>query len=201
MKGPQAYRAIPGWLTDNEAHALYNVARKTHGGLLEVGTFLGRSTSVLCEGIRDAGQIGRKFISYDLSCSSPNEFQAYAQTLGQDTLETPPLLTELWAKGTNSTDEAQKYLAANALLEYVKLRRGDFKQDTGCYDTMFVDVMHESGEVETNLPHIHRLAAPMALIAIHDMYVESTLQEVLTQARGKLHFFRLIDTLGLFQRL
>ncbi len=201
MKAPQAYRSIPGWLTVNEAQVLYDVARKTRGGLLEVGTFLGRSTSVLCEGIRDAGQVGRKFISYDLSCSSLDEFREFAHTIGQENFEVSPLLTDLWAKGTNSTEEARKTLIKHDLLQYVELKKGDFKLDEGVYDTMFLDVMHGPEEIAANLPHVYRLSRAMTLVAIHDMHDGTTLQEVIRQSRGKLHYFRLVDTLALFQRL
>lgn len=199
--GPHTYRSIPGWLTDNEARCLYDVARKTRGNLLEVGTFLGRSTSVLCEGIRDAGQVGRKFVSYDLSCSSLGEFKTIVNAIGQEDFFVPALLSDLWARGANSTDEARKYLEEHELLQYVELRKGDFRADNATYDTMFLDVMHGPEEMSANLPHVYRLSRPMTLVAIHDMHEETTLPEIRRQAHGKLHFFRLVDTLGLFQRL
>ena len=181
----------------------YEMTRKTRGGLFEAGTFLGRSTSVFCEAIRKEGQVGRKFVSYDLSLPSEVGFKHYMQSIGHtDEQVCPPKeLTDIWAAGTSSTELARKNLASHGLLDHVELRIGDFRQDSGVYETLFFDVVHGMEEAAANLPHIVRLSAPKAVVGIHDMFWGGILEHVIEKTRGELSFFRLVDTLALFQRI
>ena len=201
--GPIAYRTIPGWLTDAEAFCLYDVARKTTGGVFEAGTFYGRSTSALCEGLRDSMHRDRKFISYDLATGSEKEFLAFMRSLGYctDDVHLPKQLEETWAAGSNSTIEARKHLALTGLDKFVDLRIGDFRQDTGSYSALFFDVTHGPEEIDANIDHMIRLANPKGIITMHDMYMDGTLKYVIDKTRGRLNFFRLVDSLALFQKL
>jgi predicted O-methyltransferase YrrM len=41
---------VPGWLTDREGYALYGVAQRTKGAVVELGAYMGRSTICLAQG-------------------------------------------------------------------------------------------------------------------------------------------------------
>lgn len=198
MKSPSAYKNIPGWLSDNEANYLYKIAHKSSGDILEAGTFCGRSTSCICEAVRERP---RKFISYDVACSSAEEFNKFADEfkLGcGDSL--PPELTELWERGTNSHEQAQIYLREAGLLDYVTLVKGNFHEDQSSYGVLFFDTTHGPEEIHVNMPHILRLAKKEAWVAFHDM--NPTLLALIEAQYGKqLKFQNIVDTLGLFARL
>ena len=203
-QGPSAYRSIPGWLSDNEAQCLFDIVRRTPGNVSEAGTFYGKSTSVLCEGMLASGQSACRLVSYDLSTTSERQFREFVRSLGHveaDIMEMPPLLVDTWKRGTSSSDEAWKYLQYFNLDHLVELKVGDFRQDTGSYEVLFFDVMHGETEIEPNIAHVARLARPKAIVAFHDMYPDLSLKHAIEKSSTKLQFFRLVDTLGLFQRI
>src|SRR6516162_3402673 len=47
---------IPGWLAPDEAAFLYDVGFRSEGDILELGTYFGKSTYLMAQGIRDAGK-------------------------------------------------------------------------------------------------------------------------------------------------
>jgi hypothetical protein len=47
---------IPGWLAPDEAAFLYDVGFCSKGDILELGTYFGKSTYLMAQGIRDAGK-------------------------------------------------------------------------------------------------------------------------------------------------
>src|SRR5947209_18765889 len=87
---------IPGWFSVEEAETLYLLAATTRASrILEVGHFLGRSTSAICEGIRDAGS-EVEFNSYDLKFTRPEEFVAhYNRVHDTSSSEVPPEYQQL----------------------------------------------------------------------------------------------------------
>lgn len=198
MKLPSAYKHIPGWFTPNEANYLYKIVCKMPGDILEAGTFCGRSTSCICEALKDHP---RKFVSYDVACSSAEEFKRFALTAGQGSdIYIPPELAELWNKGTNSHEQAQAYLREAGLLDYVTLIKGDFRSDLSSYGVLFFDTTHGPEEIAINMPHILRLAKKGAWVTLHDMY--PPLLAMIEAEYGKqLKFEGIADTLGLFTRL
>src|SRR5262249_40756292 len=54
-----------GWLTSREENALYSLGRWTRGPILEIGPWLGRSTTILALGIADAGQ-EKEFVTREI---------------------------------------------------------------------------------------------------------------------------------------
>src|SRR5438270_12331510 len=74
---------IPGYFTEKEADLLYLLSFMSRGRILEVGHFLGRSTSVICEGIRDSGR-SVEFNSYDIGFSTPEEIREFYKKVYDD---------------------------------------------------------------------------------------------------------------------
>jgi hypothetical protein len=54
----------------------FDIVRRTPGNVFEAGTFYGKSTSVLCEGMLASGQSARRLVSYDLSTTSERQFRS-----------------------------------------------------------------------------------------------------------------------------
>src|SRR5690349_4816245 len=87
------FGSIPGWFTMDEAEALYLIAATTTSKrILEIGHFLGRSTSAICEGVRDSGR-AVDFKSYDIGFKDRESFLAHYETLGP--VNVPPELEEM----------------------------------------------------------------------------------------------------------
>ncbi len=63
-----------GWLSGGEMQILYTLARECDGPVLEIGSWLGRSTVCLAAGIKDSGN-KKKFDVVDFGITSPNEWE------------------------------------------------------------------------------------------------------------------------------
>jgi MMP 1-O-methyltransferase len=47
--------SVPGWMSEDDAEKLYELAREASGDILEIGTFQGKSAVLMAQAIRDAG--------------------------------------------------------------------------------------------------------------------------------------------------
>jgi predicted O-methyltransferase YrrM len=190
---------IPGWFSIEEAEALYLLAATTSAPrILEIGHFLGRSTSAICEGIRDAGNTV-DFNSYDLGFTSPEEFIAHFDKV-HDTVssQVPKELEELvFSKRKTTSEIAKMNLKRFNLDKFVTLISGDFtKIDTTQYGFIFCDALHDHGEIALNLPHVLAASSDDCLWAFHDMN-PSNVADVLRMSPARL--ISVVDTLGIFR--
>src|SRR5688572_27206260 len=78
-----------GWLNQVEMQILYSLARRGNGPVLEIGSWLGRSTTAIAAGIRDGGH--RAFDTVDFGITSIPEFEEKLQT-GIETLSHNPIV-------------------------------------------------------------------------------------------------------------
>jgi predicted O-methyltransferase YrrM len=62
---PDTVRDIPGWLRDEDVLKLYELASLTHGPILEIGSYQGKSSVVLATALERRGRPGR-MISVDI---------------------------------------------------------------------------------------------------------------------------------------
>jgi predicted O-methyltransferase YrrM len=63
---PTELTPVPGWLTREEERTLYALAYILSGPFLEVGAWVGKSTSIIARAIRDSGQY-KKFVTSELN--------------------------------------------------------------------------------------------------------------------------------------
>src|SRR5262245_8635890 len=68
---PDKLTPLPGWLTLGEQRTLYALAYILDGPILEIGAWIGRSTSVIARGIRDAGRY-KRFVTCELNPTLEN---------------------------------------------------------------------------------------------------------------------------------
>ena len=160
---------IPGWFTSAECEKLYRLAMITDGSILEIGHFLGKSTACICEAIKDS-QKKRDFKSYDMGFVSENEFKAFFDKVHKRDVPVPSLAKQIYSQNTTSTELAARNLKNAHLDEYVKLISGNFiNLDHDLYDLIFCDAMHDSHEIELNLPHVMTRSSQKCIWAFHDM--------------------------------
>ena len=190
---------IPGWFSVEEAEALYMLAATTTAfRMLEVGHFLGRSTSAICEGIRAAGRTV-EFNSFDLGFKTPDDFIAhYKKVHNWISTAVPPEFERLvFAQKKTTTEIAKAHLSRFNLEGFVNLISGDFTiLSRGQYGFVFCDAMHDQGEIALNLPHVIAASTDDCLWAFHDMIPEN-LDDVLHRSSARL--IRIVDTLGIFR--
>lgn len=190
------YSNIPGWLTDNEAIELYNLAYNTNTSILEIGFLFGRSTSVICEALRDSNK-KIQFDSYDLNFTDSNEFMKFYSKIHGDTITVPELIEEIaFSKNKTIFDIASNILQSYDLLKYVNLNCDNFQNITNkTYGFIFCDVMHDTNEIRINLPKIKELCGHNSLIAIHDT---TPMHADIIESGGNLKFSKQVDSIGVF---
>lgn len=190
---------IPGWFSIPEAEALYELASLSFSQrFLEVGHFLGRSTSVICEAIRDTDAIV-EFNSYDLGFSSAEEFVNHYKRVHATTATCVPLELEklVFSRNRTTTEIARQNLERFDLGRHVNLISGDFTvTDQSQYGLILCDALHDHKEIEINLPHVVNASADECVWAFHDMTAANVATVMnLVDARH----VRTIDTLGIFR--
>ncbi|SFM09178.1 Glycosyl transferase family 2 [Methylorubrum salsuginis] len=178
---PGPLTSIPGWLSEREMRLLYGCARVLEGPFLEMGAWVGRSTSVLARGIRDAGD-RKQFVSAEIG----PELQNYRH-LGDEVHYCPPQgdgrsigqvaaavfeseIEPVLRKEGGVIGVLTRNLEALELLPFVTLHVGDFATapDLG-YGFIFNDCAHTAGEVEQSAPGLKALIGDRAVImAAHD---------------------------------
>jgi predicted O-methyltransferase YrrM len=190
---------IPGWFSVVEAEALYLLAATTTARrMLEVGHYLGRSTSAICEGIRDAGSTP-EFNSFDLGFANADEFIAHYKKVHNHCSAAVPLEYErmVFAQNKSTTEIAKAHLSRFHLDGFVNLISGDFTVlSRGQYGFIFCDAMHDKEEIAVNLPHVIAASTDDCVWAIHDMSA-ANIAEVLRGSSARL--IRVVDTLGIFR--
>lgn len=190
---------IPGWFSVQEAEELYRLAATLScPRMLEVGHFLGRSTSALCEGIKVAGR-KVEFNSYDLGFTDAEQFVAhYKKLYNTTTFSVPQEYQDLvYSKKKTTTEIARSFLERFHLSEYVNLISGDFsKLDQTKYGFIFCDALHDLTEIQHILPHVINNSEDDCVWACHDM-TDENVAAVLAGSPARL--IRVVDTLGLFR--
>jgi hypothetical protein len=190
---------IPGWFSVEEAETLYMLAATSSARrFLEVGFFLGRSTSAICEGIRDAGTV-IEFNSYDLGFTSQDEVvDHYERLFDTRPFQPSPLYRELVFSQQKTVSElARINLGQFGLDRFVNLITGDFALlDRTQYGFIFCDALHDHGEIVQILPGIVAASSDDCVWAFHDMTPENV-AVVLSISPARL--ICVVDTLGVFR--
>jgi predicted O-methyltransferase YrrM len=76
-----AVRDLPGWLLDDDALKLYELAYSSPGPILEIGTYHGKSAIVMAQALRDAGR-DEAIVSLDVDAEALRVALAAARERG-----------------------------------------------------------------------------------------------------------------------
>jgi tetratricopeptide (TPR) repeat protein len=163
-----------GWMSHIELVILYNLSLNSPGPVLEVGPWIGRSTTAICCGLRDrlAGRV--PFDCVDFGHVGVEDWTTAFGGL--------PGRTEDATKFTGPLEHPGGSLAVliaglkeNKILDQVStIVRGDFSKlpFTRFYSLIFCDTIHDREEAERHVPKLARLALPDAVIVIDDVVDE-----------------------------
>jgi hypothetical protein len=172
---------IPGWLSPRERQTLYALARWLPGPILEIGSWLGLSTTAIAKGIRDSGE-HKRFDTIDLPLTQdnfrpvaggigwfPHRDRAVQVSVGSEEAFCAEILPVISAPG-GSNAMLKQNLARLELTEFVRIHVGDFREYPGyCCGLVFCDTLHNLREVTLNGPHLRKFLGPNSIIACHDL--------------------------------
>jgi predicted O-methyltransferase YrrM len=198
IKARYWFPEITGWFQECEALHLFTAVQLARPSrILEIGTFYGRSTATICSALAASRQ-NAEFISYDLDFRSEAEFQRlFAAIHRVAEVHPPPECNEAFARGMSTLEYARLQLDRYNFLPFVELRGGDFRWTSGTFEMIFADVLHDTGEIEANLPAILGKLEDDGVLAVHDMTDENlhTMQKI----SPRLRFISQSVYLGLFR--
>ena len=158
-----------GWLPRHVGLLLYNLARCVDGPILEIGSFVGRSTTCLAAGVRDSAT-RKQFITTDFHFESAEDFLAhYRRVHGPDA--SIPALQRHYMQDRGTMFHLQANLASRKLDDYVTVLRGDFANVLPAtkFSLLYCDVTHDPSEVALNVPRLKEFVAEGAIVVFDDI--------------------------------
>lgn len=177
---PRIADRVPGWLTRDECRALYALAFYLPGSFMEIGPWVGKSTTCITLGIRDSGG-AKRLTTCELNPTLDN-FRPYGPGVGffvpADSAEP---LTDLSREGFEeafkpvltqpgrAVGQLEKNLARVGLRQFVTIVEGDFRHaPAGRYRFVFADTLHSPAEIARNLPALLEFMDAGTVLACHD---------------------------------
>lgn len=171
-----------GWFSKYQINILYQLVEMTDGPILEIGPWVGRSTTVICQALLVQGG-SRKFVTVDYGISSEEEWERRFGDNVRDKADPDRYLRHINQPEGNLTS-LKRNLAERGFLDMVEVRRGDFHNET--FDTqfslIFCDATHSIEEIERNVPRLLELLAPGGILACDDISNERMIGALNSQA-------------------
>lgn len=175
------FEGINGWLSLNERKALYALARWLPGPFLEIGPWVGLSTSIISYAIRESGQ-KKRFVTAELN----PKIQNYRRYNGGIGFFVPPEssvpygvcpidLFERLIKPVVETPGGvigtlKKNLDSKGLSPFVEIVEGDFTNvPNQGYKFVFSDTMHDPAEISRNAVSLPPYLGAGSYLACHDI--------------------------------
>jgi hypothetical protein len=178
--------AVDGWLSPSEQRTLYALAFILDGPILEIGSWVGKSTGAMARAIRDSGRY-KKFVTSELN-PTPDHWRPVGDgigfflppdseaCLGVTTMkswkeEMEPVVTRPGGIVGALKENLQKL----NLLDLVEISVGDFSNVPRLnYRFIFSDTMHTPNEIRAGLPTLRDIIGGRSiLLAAHDWAPEN----------------------------
>lgn len=157
---------LQGYMPRDEGAMLYLIARACTGQIVEIGSFLGKSTAFLAAGLHDRNEAGnRKIIAVDHHRGSPEHQQGQPYYIKdfenkQGQIDTFPLF--------------EKNLRSVKLWHYVDPRVASSEDAAGRYEGhpvhfLFIDADHNEPAVWRDVNAWNRFVPDGGLLGLHDI--------------------------------
>lgn len=173
---PEAPRGFPdGWASHVELNFLYNLALNCPGPILEIGPWIGRSTTALCLGLRDRELPLVSFDTVDYGHTGVDEFTRAFGALPDGEDAAARIVRQVEQRG-GSIAVLISGLRDNGLLDFVtQVIRGDFllMPIHRSYSLVFCDTTHDEGEARRYVPKIAGLLNGGAVLVFDDVMDEA----------------------------
>ncbi len=171
---PAGIPTLPsGWLSGYDAVVLYSATLEVGdgGSILEVGSWVGRSSCCIAYGVRDASplQIRYDIVDYGITGSSEWE-ERFGTSFFTETNISELSRVIMHPGGTVAL--LKQNLVDRDLARHVRLIvLGDIRdlETTRRYDFVFCDATHGEAEIRKNIPLIATLMTPDAILICDDI--------------------------------
>lgn len=195
------YEAIPGWLSEDEAITLYELARSLPGSepvAVEIGSWLGKSSLVISKGLKGKTQP-------KLYCIDPFNGDADAADKAMYGREISTLQRTLEETFLDNMRKHNVLDVVRPMVGYSFEFAADFKEPI---DLLFIDGNHDYTAVLQDYEQWSPLLKQSGWIAFHDVVLEPDPDPAGPAMVGKQHIFdsprwsnvRLVDSLLVAQK-
>jgi len=172
---------FPAGLLPMNAARFYALARWAPGPILEIGSWVGLSTTAIARGIKDSG-VNEAFDTIDLNptiewfrpCADgaigfylPNQSESFGNC-SQD--EFKKSIAPIVSIPGGPVTLLRKHLTRCGLDNLVSIHVGDFRNlPPRRYRFVFCDALHDQNEITHNAAELDRFLAPGSVLACHDI--------------------------------
>jgi predicted O-methyltransferase YrrM len=165
-----------GWLSPTEMRILYTLAQQTHGPVLEIGAWLGRSTLAIAAGVRDSPNIPA-FDTCDFGLTSIGEWSERLQESFEPYLkdvENDIVVRSIFQTGGSIALLIDNLRKANLLKYVTSIIRGNALEVPlrNQYGFIFCDTLHYESEIRTYGAFLNNLLADGGWIVCDDVISE-----------------------------
>ncbi len=135
---------------------LFDLARQTKGNILEIGSWVGKSTSYIANGVR-LNRDQPSFNTVDNYFTNTDEWESF---YGESLNDKPEWSRNIYLKHIERPGGVIESLRENLddrnLLSLVEILKGDFLtlEFNKKFDLIFCDASHDADEVRRNLPKV-----------------------------------------------
>ncbi|WP_031553177.1 class I SAM-dependent methyltransferase [Parvularcula oceani] len=159
-----------GWFTAAQIHGLYDLAMATAGPILEVGPWVGRSTSVICRALARRRDEKIEFHTVDYGISSEEEWERLFGSPVRNKHKPERYLRHINQAG-GTIASLKRNLEAQGLRDHVTIHKGDFHAvaPDGPFGLIFCDATHNRREIDKNVPALLERLVEGGVLACDDI--------------------------------
>jgi len=158
-----------GWFSKGQVNILYQLAMATPGPILEIGPWIGRSTSVICHALsRRTEKVDFHTVDYGISSEAE-----WRELYGIDLREKENFnlyLPHIEQPG-GSIESLKRNIKQQGFEHLVQIHKGDFHKvcPPGNFSLIFCDATHDIDEIDKNCPALMSRLSPGGRIAFDDI--------------------------------
>ncbi len=171
-----------GWTTEHLEEVLFNYTKKSTR-ILEIGSFVGRSTCIICYAIINSDKLIH-FDTCDLHFRTEKEFVNFYKRVCKSIIAIPQL-QKYYIENGGTMYHLKKNLNERGLVNQVNCHKGcfklldDSKKILGNYDMIYCDVSHDENEINANISRIKKLLDKNHSTLICNHIINENLKEII----------------------
>ncbi|WP_347312468.1 class I SAM-dependent methyltransferase [Defluviimonas sp. SAOS-178_SWC] len=182
-----------GWMSAKDLTLLYNAARKTKGDVLEIGPWLGRSSTAIAAGLRSREETGAKPVKYDLIDFGLTSAEEYTERFNERfrvDKDKGRVAEAIYHPGGSMAVLIQNLKSNGLLKQTTNIIRGDFLECPieRAYGMIFCDATHDEDEIARHLPKIAELIAPGGILVFDDIVTDERADLVCSYLNAEFRF-------------
>ena len=184
-----------GWMSPFDLQVIYNAARKTKGDILEIGPWLGRSSTAISLGVADRiSHDGKDAVQYDLidfGITGPDEWKSRFGTEFDFSYDKGRVARAILHPGGSNAVLIENLRRLDLLKYSNAIIRGDLIHTPiqKKYQMVFCDALHTAEEIARTMPKLAKLLAKGSTLVADDVVTEGMAEQICSYLDVRDYFF------------